>query len=159
MNIYDTQILENQIEEIAKNNDGEIPEDLFEMLVESETKTDQQVENLINYLVELDFYQDNLKVEKQRIDRKMQVAKNKSENIKKYMLDFVESKGKFQSGSFTVSTRKSKKVVLNDDFFNLDFGTEKTIFSPDKKAIKTAIDNGAEIYGAEIKETKKISIK
>jgi hypothetical protein len=159
MNIYNTQQLEQQIEEIAINNDGEIPEELFKLLVESETKTEEQVENLINYIVELKYNVENLQSEKMRIDHKKQVAQNKIDNIEKYLLDYVENKGKMTVGSFTVTTRKSKKVILSSDFYNLDYGVDKTTFQADKKLIKQALDNNEVITGAELQENKKISIK
>lgn len=68
--------------------------------------------------------------------------------------------GKFNAGTFTVGTRKSTVVVVDETIFNDDrFKVTKTEVKIDKMALKTALKEGEAIKGAELVDKQNIAIK
>ena len=67
---------------------------------------------------------------------------------------------KYASQRLAVSFRSSKSVtILNEAMIPEDFMVIKTTKAPDKVAIKTAMENGIYIPGAEITKKENIQIK
>ena len=159
MNIYDVSIIENEIEFIAQNNDGEVPEEKFQELIEAQTKSVEQIDRLCQYIKFLEMGIDNCKAEEKRISEMRKKADNKIESIKKYLLPFFEKKGKLSAGTFTLSTRKSESVELADDFFNPVYSQLVQTYIHNKADIKQAIKNGIEVPGAQIIENQNLQIK
>ncbi|MCP3681901.1 MAG: hypothetical protein GY861_04350, partial [bacterium] len=65
-NIYNVSVIENQIERIAADNDGEIPDELLKELVEAQTKSLDSVENMVKYVRHLELGIVACKAEEQR---------------------------------------------------------------------------------------------
>jgi hypothetical protein len=159
MNIYEVISLEKQIEEIAKNNEGEIPEDKFKELIEAQTKSITQIEKLCRYIRHLELFSDTCKAEENRINSLRIKSEKRLENIKKYLIPFVAKKGKFDAGTFNLSIRKSSSVEIDKNFKNLDWGDITEKYTADKKLIKKALQNGSEISGAKLIEKENLQIK
>jgi len=159
MNIYNTLELEKQIEYIAENNEGEIPDEMFKQLIEAQTKSIVQVENLCQYIRHLELGIDMCKAEENRINTIRKKAENRIASIKKYITPYVQHEGKIEAGTFTLSIRKSKRVDLVDDFSDLDYCNVKEVVTPDKAAIKKAIESGVDVPGAKIIEQDNLQIK
>lgn len=148
MNIYDISLIESAIEKHAMDNDGEIPEELLKELVESQTKSVQQVEKLCHYIRHLEQGIDNCKAEEQRIKDMRQHAERRISSIKKYLTPYVLKKKKVDVGTFKLSSRRSQSVQLRDDFDVLEYISEEVVRKPDKIRIKEALKNGEDIPGA-----------
>lgn len=102
---------------------------------------------------------DSFKAEEKRINEQRKRLERALERNEKYIM-FVHTQSgnkKNIAGTFTVSTRLSESVCLDVDFENKDFGSYE--FKPDKKAIKEALKNGAEIDGARIITNENLQIK
>ena len=159
MNIYEIDIIENAIERIAKENDGEIPEFYLKQLVEAQAQSIAQIENLVKYIRHAEQFIDACKDEEKRISDRRRTTENRIESIKKYLTPFVDDRGKFDAGTFTLSTRKSSSVELEDNFNDPDYCIQIISYKPDKKKIKLDIESGKEIPGAKLIEKKNLQIK
>jgi len=159
MNLYEIAELENRIDHIAEQNEGEIPEELIKELVEKQTESLIQVENLCKYVRHLEQFADTCKKEEERIKEKRQFAENRIQSIKRYMLPYVERQGKVEAGVFKISTRKSTSVIIEDFFNDPRFITIVQERKINKADIKKAINGGETIEGAHISGKKSVQIK
>lgn len=99
------------------------------------------------------------KSEEKRIAEQRKRLEKALERNEKYIL-FIHSQSgndKDIAGTFTVSTRKSESVILDEGFENKDYGVFE--FKADKKAIKEALKNGIELVGAKIIVNENLQVK
>jgi hypothetical protein len=103
-----------------------------------------------------------------RIDdeiKRLQAIKKQNDNLilrlKNNLLNAVNLFGSFDAGFLKFSTRKSKQVEVNCDPNDLpkEFKVVKVTETPDKNAIKKAIEQGQEIAGCRIVENINLQIK
>ena len=103
-----------------------------------------------------------------RIDdeiKRLQALKKQNDNLiqrlKNNLLNAVNLFGNFEAGFLKFSTRKSKQVEVNCDPNDLskEFKVVKVTETPDKNAIKKAIEQGQEVTGCRIVENINITIK
>jgi len=103
-----------------------------------------------------------------RIDdeiKRLQGLKKQNDNLilrlKNNLLNAVNLFGNFEAGFLKFSTRKSKQVEVNCDPNDLpkEFKTVKVTETPDKNAIKKAIEQGQEVIGCRIIENINLTIK
>jgi DNA-binding XRE family transcriptional regulator len=159
MNLYNTLELEKQIEFIAEHNEGEVEENLFQQLIEAQTQSIVQIENLCKYIRSLELGIDICKQEETRIATMRKKAENRIESIKKYLTPYVQHEGNIEAGTFKLSIRKSKRVELSDYFNSSEYCNVKEVITPDKTAIKKAIESGIVIEGAKLVEQGNLQIK
>jgi thiamine phosphate synthase YjbQ (UPF0047 family) len=159
MNIYEITEIENQIEKIAIENDGEIPDGLLQQLVEKQTESLVQIEKLCKYIRHLELFQEKAKEEESRIKSIRKQAENRISNIKKYLTPYVYKNNKIEAGIFKLSIRQSTSVVLADDFNDARFITVVQETKINKNDIKKAIKNGEEIKGAILMKHENLQIK
>ena len=162
MNIYETLELENEIDLIAKNNDGEIPEDKMESLIVSQTNSLVQLEKLCKYIAYLEYFAESCKQEENRISSARRKAENRVESIKKWITPYVLSKGKVSAGTFSLTTRQSKGLIVKDEsvipenYFEHKIIEQKIL---NKSQLKKDIDSGSIIPGAMIEIRENLQIK
>jgi hypothetical protein len=159
MNLYEIVSLENYIEEIAAQNDGEIPEELFRELVEAQTKSLESIDKLCRYIRHLEQFVENAKEEKRRISELQTRAENRVESIKKYLTPYVENRGSFDAGTFHLSVIKSESIQLSDNFNDPEYYEQIISWKPDKKKIKEAIKSGKFVQGAYLLTKQNTQIK
>lgn len=159
INIYDVGLLENQIEIIASENDGEIPEEMLQALVEAQTKSMEQIDKLCRYIRVLELGMDSCWIEESRIKEMREKADRRIKSIKKYLTPFVQNQGKkIHAGTFTLSTRKSESVEVIGEV-PTEYATIKVSSIPDKVKIKEDIKAGKKIDFAEIVQKQNLQIK
>ena len=104
----------------------------------------------------------------ERIDseiKRLQALKKQNDTLvsrlKKNMLNAVNLFGNFEAGFLKFSTRKSKSVVVDYDVNDLpkQYKVVKVTETPDKVAIKKAIESGEVVYGCRLVENVNLSIK
>ncbi len=159
MNIYDVATLERELEIIAQNNEGEIPEEKFQELIEAQTKSVEQIDKLCQFIRHLETGIDACKAEENRISEMRKRAENRISSIKKYLTPFVHARGKITAGTFTLSTRKTETLELEKNFYHPIFSEKVEVIKNNKAEIKKAIKNGVEITGARIEEHNNLQIK
>lgn len=159
MNIYDVTQIELEIDRIAEANEGEIPDELLMELVAKQTESLVQIEKLCRYIRHLEAFGEMCDAEIDRIGRLKTGATNRMKSIKRYLTPYVVARGKFDAGTFRLSTRKSTRVDIDDSFSIPEFMKETVTVTPDKAKIKDAILGGAMLPGARIIESDNLQIK
>lgn len=157
--LYDVMEIENAIENIAAENNGEISEEMLQKLVLAQTNSLIQIESLAKYVKHLEYFQESAKKEEERIYTLRKRAENRVESIKKYLTPYIESHGKVEVGTFKISIRKSESVELDDNFNNPNYQTQVISYKTDKSQLKLDIKTGKTIEGARIKENLNLQIK
>lgn len=161
MNLYAIKEIESQIEQMAEANEGEIPDEMMEHLIETEGKTVEKVGGIVRYIKHLEYFIDQAKAEKARVNELQKKAEARIESIKKYMTPLLVDhyNGKLDVDTFKLSTRKSEGVELDEGFYNPEFCEAVVTYKPDKTLIKNALKNGTEIPGARLESRVNLQIK
>ena len=79
--------------------------------------------------------------------------------MKKYLTPFVEERGKLDVGTFTLSTRKSSSVELDDNYMDSEYCIQVITHKPDKAKIKKVLQSGKQLKGARLIEKNNLQIK
>ena len=172
-NIYE---LPQEIEKALSNYYGCFDEETGELVVEEEVfkKVEAELFELQNQKQELlEWYlkdranrqADNagLQNEIARLQARIDRNNKKIQRVEKIVdYNFKENYNwkPTHYGSFTVSYRKSKATIIeNEDLIPVEFIKEKITHSVDKTAIKKIIETGAVVPWAKIEERLNLSIK
>jgi len=88
----DESILELQaeLEAIAAENEGEIPEEKLRALIEVQAKVPEKLKNIVSFIRYTETIFGMYGEEKKRMDAKRKIAENTTKNIKKYIQLFME---------------------------------------------------------------------
>ena len=105
-----------------------------------------------------------LKEEEARLSKRRKSLENNIDRLKALQISVLhETDNKLKTDKFTFSVRKSKAVVLNPfveaETLPDEYKTIKTTVTPNKKALKEAIENGVVIDGVEIVENESVAVK
>lgn len=161
MSIYeDVLVAQELIDDCYDKMTGEVLEEQEQAAIKlKEEVLSQGLEVLCKVRANYKADVDALKLEEKRLSDKRKTIENKVGRLEEYIYNIHKLGGldKTKAGTFTVSTRKSESVVLDDDFENKDYGSYE--FKADKKLIKEAIKSGIEISGAKIVVNDNLQIK
>ena len=141
---------------------GEFLEDKFVELMEGyEADRSVKIENIALLIKDLLADAEMIKAEEKRLADRRKSKENKAEHLKNYLAASLRKSGdnKFESPKCALSFRKSIIVVCDNDKLDKKYMNEKIEYSPDKKAIKEAIQNGTEVAGAYLEERQNLQIK
>ena len=169
LSIYECSQIINEIETIAYLNDGEIPEEAIQELVEAQTTSIVKLKGLCGFMKHLEHGIALCEQEEERIAKMRKVAANRLESVKGYLLPYLVAKGKpVDVGTFKLSTRKSEAVAVNDEYFAswLNETQDKNYireiparWEVDKAAVKAALKEGKEIQGCTIEKRVSVQLK
>lgn len=161
--IYDNICeVEQLLDTVYDLETGEIDEDKErELLQLREQIILSGLEKLCNLRGNKAAYIKALKEEEDRINAKRKTEEKKLTSLDDYILLIHQKSGQQKSiaGSWTVSTRKSTQVILDDDFNNENFQVIKEVKTVDKAAIKEALKNGEDVDGAKLVTNYNLQIK
>ena len=130
----------------------------FEKLNALQMERDEKIEKMALWYKNLCSDAEAYKAEKMNFAEKQKAAENKAESVKNW-LDNALSGNPFKSTKVDIKYRKSKQVII-DDLFKIDDSYLKYAEpTPDKAAIKKAIENGVKLKGCHIEEKQNINIK
>lgn len=119
---------------------------------------EEKVENVALWIKNLKSDAEALKAEKQAFAERQKAAESKAESLKKWLTEALAGE-KFKTTKVAVSFRKTKSVQV-EDIWKLDDSFVKYAEpTPDKAAIKKAIEAGQEVAGATLVENVSISVK
>lgn len=139
---------------------GEFNEELYEQLT---AERDQKIESLVCYYKNVAADAEALKTQEKIFKERKEREERKAESLKQFISRALNGE-KFKTDKVEVGFRKSKQVVISDDFIDwaqkngrddLLSYKEPTV---SKTAVKQAIEAGEEVP-AEIVENLNISIK
>lgn len=169
LTLYDCGEIFRIMDQYADPETGEISEAGMAAIVAAQTASLTHLSKLVNAISFLEHFQDVCKAEENRIKCRRQIAENRVESIKKYLMPYVRSEVErtghpLTVGTHTLSTRKSEAVELSDLFTNDSqnrklWCVEKTTYAPDKKKIGEALEKGESISGASLKQNVSLQIK
>ena len=164
MSVYDVvQALQAMFEYCYDAETGEVDEGAEKQLAEYRAEIlGADLEKLCKVRVNLMAKADALKAEKDRIATRQKVAEKEVERINNTILFALKNTGKDKvtAGTFTVSTRKSSQLIVNEDEFNDDRFIEKVVTQKiDKMAVKQAIKQGEIIDGCQIIVVENLQVK
>ena len=164
MSVYtDVQTLQAMFEYCYDAETGEVDEGVEKQLAEYKAEIlSADLEKLCKVRVNLMVKADAIKVEKDRLYARQKIAEKEVERINNIILFALHNSGKdkITAGTFTVSTRKSSQLIVNEDEFNDDRFIEKVVTQKiDKMAVKQAIKQGEIIDGCQIKEVENLQVK
>lgn len=128
-----------------------------------EMERDAKIENIALWIKNLLSDAEQIKAERGALEEREKAAKNKAENLKKYLSGYLNG-NKFNTSKVSISFRKSESVDISDikKIMNMDDADSYLKYSeptPDKTAIKQAIKSGKTIPGCCLVEKKNIQIK
>ena len=104
----------------------------------------------------------SLKSEEKRIAEKRKSIERGMERLEEYMQLIYDRAGggKITAGTFTVSTRKSTKTIIDDaDSLPAKYKVEKIEYKPDLATIKADISAGVEVSGAHLEDCYNLQVK
>ena len=160
MTLYE---IDREIEACVDDETGEIIDD--ERLEKLELDRKTKIENVGLWYKNLISDAQALKNEIDVLQERKKKAESKAEQLKMF-LDSALTGEKFETGKVQMFYRKSKSVVLDDDFIEwakvTDGMDELLRFKapePNKAAIKAAILDGEDIKHAEIVENNNLTVR
>ncbi|MDO4801780.1 MAG: siphovirus Gp157 family protein [Prevotellaceae bacterium] len=152
--------IDEAIENCLNIETGEFDEEMYNLLT---AEREQKIENLICYYKNVVADAEALKTQEKIFKERKEREERKAESLKQFISRALNGE-KFKTDKVEVGFRKSKQVVISDDFIEWaqrnsrdDLLTYKEP-TANKTAIKAAITDGEELP-AEIVENLNISIK
>jgi len=147
-----------QIGQMLEDYDGEMTEELDELLKINQNELE---EKSLGYIVMIKERESNIEMLKNEVKRLQNLIK-KEEREKEFfrygLQEAVNMYGSYKAGTFRVGTRTTYAVSITDEEA-LDPNFLRLKYEPNKTAIKEAIDAGQEVNGAVIVENKNLYIK
>lgn len=159
MTLYEMTAVATQLYDLF--TEGEIPEEAVNDTLEGIGIADK-VEDYCKVINQLNADVMTIDAEIDRLNAKKQRAKKGVDRMKTALLGFMTATDttKTSAGTFNLSIRKSKAVVISDlEKVPEKYITVKTTTAPDKKAIKSAIESGEQVEGAAIQINSNLMIK
>ena len=129
-----------------------------EKLEALQIERDEKIEKVALWYKNLCSDAEAYKAEKLAFAEKQKAAENKAESLKNW-IDNALSGSPFKTTKVDIKYRKSKQVVIDDVFAIDDSYLKYAEPTPDKTAIKKAIDSGVKLDGCHIEDKNNINIK
>jgi len=162
LSLYECQQIIDDIDALALQNDGEIPEEALQALVEAQTKSIAKLGSLCGFAAYARGFVDLCKQEEDRIKRMRQVMKNRLDSVQKYVAPYMASKDykKQTVGVHTITVRKTTSVEISEPFVLKEYcRVIPESLAPDKAKIKEALKAGKEVQGAVLKHGRSVTLK
>lgn len=155
--LYEMSLATQTLFEMLMND--EIDEQTFNDTVEGMGAI-EKVEGYCQVISRINAEAEMFKNEIDRLTKRKKSLENNANWLKEQLLNFYNANGgeKIKAGTFVVSTKKSTYVDISDESkIPKKYCTVKV--SPNKTAIKTAIDRGIKVRGANLQERENLQIK
>lgn len=161
------ETLEAMYELVYDEETGEVNELDFNELQAMEEEMKNLLSNksdaIIKFVKNMDSDITVLKEEEKRLKERREKLEKKKEWLKNYLMENMLKLGytKVESTYGTLSTRKSKSTIINENIIAKDprYWSVETKDKFDKNKIKKLIESGEEIVGAYIQENISVVIK
>lgn len=162
MRLYDeVSLIEDAINELLYA-DGDVNVEALNNLMQAKQETiERGLEALCKIRARKQSDIEALRAESNRLSEKAERESKALLRLEQYIMSMLARSGekKVTAGSFTVGTRISSSVWVSPEFNNPDFMRTTTITSPDKTAIKEALQSGRVIEGAHIVNKENLAVK
>lgn len=151
------QLLMQQAEEIAAQNDGEISQILSDMLDKIQQERNKKIGNICRYYKSLFAEAGMVEKEAKTLKERADATYNKAEAFKTYLSSMIPGEV-YSDSTCKVSWIKSKHVSIDSTIIIPDKYCRIKV-KPDKIVLKAAIEAGEKIDGVNIVEKLNIQIK
>lgn len=152
-----------QLAEILEDNGGEITPELEDQLNINQEQLQLKGVNYALVVRQLDGEAEIIKNEIDRLTKLKKSKENAAQRLKDTLKGAMELYGiqsiKGDLINITLRNNSAGVVIENESDIPKDYITEKVVTTPDKKAIKAAIDSGIEVKGAYLTYSKSLLIK
>lgn len=144
--------------------EGDLPQDVFDHTMESlKGEMKEKCINIAAYFKNLEHLEKGLTEAENDIKAKKAGVKKHAERLRTYLKDNMEhcEIREINSPYFDLKIKKNPEAVeiIDAGQISKEFITTKEVTSPDKTAIKNAINNGVEIPGARLIASTRLEIK
>lgn len=152
MTLYE---IDTKISECIDCETGEVID--FDRLSGLAMERENKLEGVALWVKNLEATAKAIKAERDALKSREEQAERKALALREWLSRALEGE-KMETARVKVSYRKSTAVEV-DDRLPKKWCSKKIVYTPDKVAIKTAIQNGKRITGAKIVERQNIQIK
>ena len=158
------ELYENGVDEIVDTETGEV-KSLADVLAELNMSREEKIENTVRYIKNLRADSESARAEAANLIERADRFDKKAEQLESYLLSQLGACKKLETPLYTLKVRVSKSTCcptdeeaiqrLPEGFWNIKTTVKVT---PDKKAIKAALEKGERLEGCSIVENKRLSI-
>lgn len=158
------ELYENGVDEIVDTETGEV-KSLADVLAELNMSREEKIENTVRYIKNLRADSESARAEAANLIERADRFDKKAEQLESYLLSQLGACKKLETPLYTLKVRVSKSTCcptdeeaiqrLPEGFWNIKTTVKVT---PDKKAIKAALEKGEKLEGCSIIENKRLSI-
>jgi len=149
MNIFQIGSEYQNIIALIEQNNGDLNDDLHEAYINSREELNNKAKAYIYVIRNKENHIDNINAEIERLREMKWQTEREIDRIKNYLSLAVDQFGNFETGLHKISNRISKSVEVTDsNLLPKEYLKEKIELTPDKNAIKKAIESGSDIPGA-----------
>jgi len=166
MSLYEEEIegLDKAVNKyISDHPDEELTPEIMKSIIDAvDCGVTKKLENMCKYIARLQFDIDYADFEINRAKEFKERVYKRINGLKGYLLPYILENGKTTAGTFTLSNRKSSRVViLDEEVIDDEFKRTETQVKIDKALIKKYLtdSNLLEMCGAEIVENNNLQIK
>ena len=158
------ELYENGVDEVVDTETGEV-RSLADILNELHISREEKIENTVRYIKNLRADSESARAEAANLIERADRFDKKAEQLESYLLSQLGACKKLETPLYTLKVRVSKSTCcptdeeaiqrLPEGFWNIKTTVKIT---PDKKAIKAALEKGEKLEGCSIVENKRLSI-
>ena len=158
------EMYEAGVDEVVDTETGEV-KSLADVLAELNMSREEKIENTVRYIKNLRADSESARAEASNLVERADRFDKKAEQLESYLLSQLGDCKKLETPLYTVKVRTSKSTCcptdeeaiqrLPEGFWNIKTTVKVT---PDKKAIKAALEKGEKLEGCSIVENKRLSI-
>lgn len=162
MKLYEIPFsLRKALDDVTYNEETKTVEGLEEYRDLAEEAKDK-LENTAFYLCELEHDEEAIKSEIKRLTSLLKSNRNKQDTIKNLMLEAIQAFPEHKLKTAKVSMWVKKTVSLdidNEDTIPQEYYREKRTIELDKTKLKSDLEDGVFVQGAQLKENQFIQIR
>ena len=158
------ELYENGVDKVVDTETGEV-RSLADVLNELHISREEKIENTVRYIKNLRADSESARAEAANLVERADRFDKKVEQLESYLLSQLGTCKKLETPLYTLKVRVSKSTCcptdeeaiqrLPEGFWNIKTTVKVT---PDKKAIKAALEKGEKLEGCSIIENKRLSI-
>ena len=158
------EMYEAGVDEVVDTETGEV-KSLADVLAELNMSREEKIENTVRYIKNLRADSEAVRAEAANLIERADRFDKKAEQMEAYLLSQLGDCKKLETPLYTVKVSTTKSTCcptdeeaiqrLPEGFWNIKTTVKIT---PDKKAIKAALEKGEKLEGCSIVENKRLSI-
>lgn len=158
------EMYEAGVDEVVDTETGEV-KSLSDVLTELNMSREEKIENTVRYIKNLRADSEAVRAEAATLMERADRFDKKAEQLESYLLSQLGDCKKLETPLYTLKVRTTKSTCcptdeeaiqrLPEGFWNIKTTVKVT---PDKKAIKAALEKGEKLEGCSIVENKRLSI-